>query len=112
MTSLFHFEDKVHRKSLTRAESTPLLFLRLLCHVLEHIGFPNKPRLEHRHDREAILTVDQWRTMPHTFHLPPPEPAEDKPVVNLLTKEQLLGYGYNIQSSWNINAAEFIIFIP
>ena len=23
MTSLFHFEDKVHRKSLTRAESTP-----------------------------------------------------------------------------------------
>ena len=31
MTSLFHFEDKVHRKSLTRAESTPLLFPRLLC---------------------------------------------------------------------------------
>ena len=30
MTSLFHFEDKVHRKSLTRAESTPLIFLRLL----------------------------------------------------------------------------------
>ena len=24
----------------------------------------------------------------------------------------LLGYGQNIQSSWNINAAEFIIFIP
>ena len=31
MTSLFHFKDKVHRKSLPRAESTPLLFLRLLC---------------------------------------------------------------------------------
>ena len=31
MTSLFHFEDKVHRKSLPRAESTPLLFPRLLC---------------------------------------------------------------------------------
>ena len=31
MTYLFHFEDKVHRRSLTRAESTPLLFPRLLC---------------------------------------------------------------------------------
>ena len=30
MTSLFHFEDKVHRKSLPRAESMPLLFPRLL----------------------------------------------------------------------------------
>ena len=25
---------------------------------------------------------------------------------------RLLGYGQNIQSGWNINAAEFIIFIP
>ena len=40
MTSLFHFEDNVHRRSLLRAESTPLLFSRLLCQVLEHIGFP------------------------------------------------------------------------
>ena len=30
MTSLFHFEDKVHRRNLTRAESIPLLFTRLL----------------------------------------------------------------------------------
>ena len=34
MTTLFHFEDKVHLKSLTQAKSTPLLFSRLLCHVL------------------------------------------------------------------------------
>ena len=40
MTSLFHFEDKVHRRNLIQAESTPLLFLRLLCHVLKHLGFP------------------------------------------------------------------------
>ena len=26
MTSLFHFEDKVHLRNLTRVESTPLLF--------------------------------------------------------------------------------------
>ena len=31
MTFLFHFEDKVHRKNLTQAESLPLLFQRLLC---------------------------------------------------------------------------------
>ena len=79
MTSLFYFEDKVHRKSLTRAKSTPLLFPRLLCRVLEHIGFPVEPRLEHRRDREAILTVDRWRTRPHAFHLLSLEPAEDQP---------------------------------
>ena len=43
MTSLFHFEDKVHRRNLTRAESIPLLFLRLLCQVLEHLGFSAEP---------------------------------------------------------------------
>ena len=31
MTALLHFEDKVHRKGLARAESLPLLMLRLLC---------------------------------------------------------------------------------
>ena len=79
MTSLFHFEDKVHRKSLPRAESTPLLFPRLLCQVLEHIGFPEKPRLERRRDYEVILTVDRWHTMPRSYHLPPPDPVEDQP---------------------------------
>ena len=89
MTSLFHFEDNVHRKSLTRAESTPLLFPRLLCQVLEHIGFPTEPRLEHRHDREAILIVNRWWTRPHAFHLPSPEPAEDQPTANHPAEEQL-----------------------
>ena len=30
----------------------------------------------------------------------------------LPAKRHLLGYGQNIQSGWNINAAEFKIFIP
>ena len=34
MTALLHFEDKVHRKGLARAESIPLLMPRLLCQVL------------------------------------------------------------------------------
>ena len=79
MTSLFHFEDMVHRRSLTRAESMPLLFPRLLCQVLEHIGFPVEPRLERRRGCEATLIVDWWYAMPHAFHLPPPGPPEDRP---------------------------------
>ena len=39
MTSLLHFEDKVHRKGLARAESISLLMPRLFCQVLEHLGF-------------------------------------------------------------------------
>ena len=48
MTSLLHFEDKVHRKGLVRAESLPLLMPRLLSQVLEHLGFPEEPRIEKR----------------------------------------------------------------
>ena len=79
MTSLFHFEDKVHRRSLPRAESMPLLFPLLLCQILEHIGFPTELRLECRRGCEATLTIDRWRARPRTFHLPPPGSDEDEP---------------------------------
>ena len=69
MTSLFHFEDKVHRMSLPHAESIPLLFPRLLCQVLEHIGLPTEPRIERR--------LDRARSVPHYFHLQPPDDVED-----------------------------------
>ena len=82
MTSLFHFEDRVHRRSLPRAESMPLLFPRLLCRVLEHIGFLSEPRLERRRGSEASLTVDRWRARPYAFHLPPSGPEEDEPVAD------------------------------
>ena len=53
MASLLHFEDKVHRKKLQRADTIPLLFPRLLCHILEHMGSPTEPHLErHHHCRE------------------------------------------------------------
>ena len=78
MTSLFHFEDRVHRRSLPRAESMPLLFPRILCQVLEHIGFPIEPRLERRRGCEATLTVDRWRAKPHASYLPPQGSDEDK----------------------------------
>ena len=60
MTSLFHFEEKIHRKHLSRAENIPLLFLWLLCHVLKHLGFPAEPHREHRRVCEAIFIVEKW----------------------------------------------------
>ena len=79
MTSLFHFEDRVHRRSLPRAESLPMLFPRLLCQVLEHIGFPEEPLIERRHGCGTILTVERWRARPRAFNLPPPGSDEDEP---------------------------------
>ncbi|RVW62966.1 hypothetical protein CK203_062374 [Vitis vinifera] len=45
MTSLLHFEEKVHQKKLQRADGIPLLFPRLLCQILEHLGYPEEPVL-------------------------------------------------------------------
>ena len=82
MTSLFHFEDRVYRRSLPRDESMPLLFPRLLCQVLEHIGFPVEPQLECCCGCEATLTVDRWRARPHAFNLHTPGSTEDEPAVD------------------------------
>ena len=48
MTAFLHFEENVHHKGLARAEAIPLLMPRLLCHVLEHLGFSEEPRIERR----------------------------------------------------------------
>ena len=69
MTSLMHFEEKVHRKDLVRAESLPLLMPRLLCQVLEHMGFPAEPRIEMRVRCPLVLSVERVMTMPVSFHL-------------------------------------------
>ena len=84
MTSLFHFEDKVQLRGLSRAESMPLLFLRLLCQVLEHMGFPDEPRLESRRDSTASLIVDRWWLLPRSISLP----TEDHPATDISTEEQ------------------------
>ena len=49
MIALLYFEEKVHRKKLQRADAIPLLFLRLLYHILEHMGYLIKPHLDRRH---------------------------------------------------------------
>ena len=69
MTSLLHFEDKVHRKGLARAESLSLLMLRLLCQVLEHLGFPEEPRIEIRVRCPQVLSMERAMVMPISFIL-------------------------------------------
>ena len=76
MTSLLQFEEKVHRKDLARAESIPLLMPRLLCYVLEQIGFPEEPRLEMRVRCLHIVSVDRVMTMPVSFHIRPQDQEE------------------------------------
>ena len=69
MTALLHFEDKVHSKGLARAESIPLLMSRLLCQVLEHLGFPEEPRIEMRVRCPQILSMERAMVMPISFLL-------------------------------------------
>ena len=57
MTALLHFEDKVHCKGLARAESIPLLMPRLLSRVLQHLGFPEEPRIERRIRCPQVLSM-------------------------------------------------------
>ena len=78
MTSLMHFEEKVHRKGLVRAESLPLLMPRLLCQVLEHLGFPEEPRIERRIRCPLVLSLERVMTMPISF-LPRQQDQEEVP---------------------------------
>ena len=69
MTALLHFEDEVHRKDLARAEAIPLLMPRLLSQVLEHLGFPEEPRIERRLSCPQILSIEWSLYMPLSFLL-------------------------------------------
>ena len=64
MTSPLHFEEKVHRKGLARAESLPLLMPRLLSQILEHLGFPEEPRIERRNRCTQVLSTERSLYMP------------------------------------------------
>ena len=69
MTTLLQFEEKVHRKGLTQAETIPLLMPRLLCHVLEHLGFPEEPRIERRNSCAMIVSHERTLSIPRSFLL-------------------------------------------
>ena len=69
MTSLLHFEDKVNRKGLVRAEGLPLLMPRLLSQVLEHLEFSKEPRIERRIRCPQVLSMERSMVMPISFLL-------------------------------------------
>ena len=63
MAALLYFEEKLHRKKLLRADAIPLLFPRLLCQILEHLGYPAEPQHERRSIRREIFTLDKLTSM-------------------------------------------------
>ena len=79
MTYLFHLEEKIHRKNLTRAEAIALLFPRLLSQVLEHLGFPAEPHLECHRVCEAIFIMEKFQFVPIAPSLLLRDPIEDQP---------------------------------
>ena len=63
MAALLYFEEKVHKKKLQRADCIPLLFPRLLCQILEHLGYPSEPQLERKRIYREPFTLDKWNNM-------------------------------------------------
>ena len=63
MAAFLYFEEKVHRKKLLRVDAIPLLFPRLLCQILKHLGYPSEPQLERRRIFREIFTLDKWTSM-------------------------------------------------
>ena len=90
MTSLIHFEDKVHRKDLARAEAFLLLILRLLSQVLEHLGFPEEPRIERRIGCTQVLSTERSLYMPLSIILQQQEEAVDDVAENPPRGEHLV----------------------
>ena len=63
LAALLYFEENVHRKKLQRANCIPLLFPRLLCQILEHLGYPTEPQLERKRICREPFTLDKWNNM-------------------------------------------------
>ena len=87
MTVLLHFEEKVHHKGLARAKAIPLM-PRLLCHVLEHLGFSEEPRIEHRQSCPMIVSLERTLSMPLSFLFHQQEDVVDDYVEDLPRDEQ------------------------
>ena len=90
MTAFLHFEEKVHRKGLARAEAIPLLMSRLLCHILDHLGFPEEPRVERWQSCPIIVSLERTLSMPLSFLLHQQEEVVDDYAEDLPRGEQLV----------------------
>ena len=88
MTALLCFEEKVHYKDMARAEAIPLLMPRLLCHILENLGFPEEPHIERQQSCPQILSRERTLSMPLYFLLHQQKEVEDDFVEDLPRGEQ------------------------
>ena len=88
MTALLHFEEKVHRKDLARAEAFPLLMPRLLSQVLEHLGFPEEPRIERWVSCPQVLSIEWSLYMPLSILLQQQQETADDIAEDLPRGEQ------------------------
>ncbi|RVW77432.1 hypothetical protein CK203_048045 [Vitis vinifera] len=67
MAALLYFEEKVHKKKLQRADCIPLLFPRLLCQVLEHLGYPSEPQQERKRICPWAASASSKESLPKTY---------------------------------------------
>ena len=74
LAALLYFEEKVHKKKLQRVDCIPLLFPRLLCQILEHLGYPSEPQLERKRICREPFTLDKWNNMT-AYKVDLPQPA-------------------------------------
>ena len=77
MTSLLHFEEKVHRKGLAPAETFPLLMPRFLRQVLEHLGFHEELHIERWFSYTPVLSTERSLYMLISIILQQQEEAAD-----------------------------------
>ena len=61
-------------KKLLRADAISLLFPKLLCQILEHLGYPSEPQLERRRIYREIFTLNKWTSMT-AYNAKPGAPA-------------------------------------
>ena len=88
MTALLHFEEKVHRKDLARAEAFSLLMPTFLSQVIVHLGFPEEPRIERRVSCPQVLSTERSLYMPLSIILQQQEEAADDVTEDLQRGEQ------------------------
>ncbi|RVW91112.1 hypothetical protein CK203_039897 [Vitis vinifera] len=73
MTSLLHFEEKVYQKKLQRADVISIVIFRLLCQILEHMGYSESPALRGVAIAERTSLSTNGITWQPTLHLREPQ---------------------------------------
>ncbi|RVW68642.1 hypothetical protein CK203_062146 [Vitis vinifera] len=72
--TLLYFEERFTKRKLQRADCIPLLFPRLLCQILEHLGYPSEPQLEKKANMPYITVA-----APAIPRAPPAASASSQP---------------------------------